>query len=91
MATPQETQASLLYMATDSQHFFQRLSPGVQKGAQCPSCFTFNLLHHLPEHRKQQRSFGVEVTCALCGTRYPAEKTLRDLNSTYSVQEKGAA
>ena len=76
-------------MATDSQHFFQRLSPAVQKGVQCPSCFTFNLLHHLPEDRKQQRPFGIEVTCALCGMRYPAESPA-DLKSV-PIQEKGAA
>jgi hypothetical protein len=29
--------------------------------------------HHLPEHRKQQSSSGMELTCALCGTRYPAQ------------------
>jgi hypothetical protein len=78
-------------MATDSQHLFQRFSPAAQKGAQCPSCFTFNLLQHLPEHRKQGSPIGVELTCALCGTIYRAKRPAPDLSPNIPVQEKGAA
>jgi hypothetical protein len=78
-------------MPTESQDSFQRFSRAAQKGAQCPSCFTFNLLHHLPEKRKQHRHFGIEVTCALCGTRFPVEKPAPALNSSLPLDEKGAA
>jgi hypothetical protein len=60
-----------LPMATDIQTLrLNKFSP-TTKGAQCPSCFTFNMPHHLPEHRKLTISSGIQYTCALCGTRYP--------------------
>ncbi len=53
-------------------------APGSPPGAQCPSCFTFNLLRHLPENRKSHSAAGVELTCALCGARYKVrERTKR--------------
>jgi RNase P subunit RPR2 len=60
-------------MATDVQVRPIHTLAAAAKGAQCPNCFTFNMPHHLPEHRKQQSSSGMELTCALCGTRYPAQ------------------
>ena len=64
-------------MATDIRiKPIHQLSSG-PKGAQCPNCFTFNMPHHLPEHRKTRGISGVELTCALCGTRYPAKRPSR--------------
>lgn len=66
-----------LTMATDVRiRAIQKTSP-TPRGAQCPNCFTFNMPHHLPEHRKAKSASGVELTCALCGTRYPAAKVSR--------------
>lgn len=80
-----------LYMATDNRQLsFQRFSPAAHKGAQCPSCFTYNLLHLLPENRKQPHPRGLELTCALCGTQYPVEQHKPDPNLR-PIQEKGAA
>jgi hypothetical protein len=80
-----------LYMATDGQHFSQRFTSTAQEGAQCPNCFTLNLLQHLPENRKRERLSGIEVTCALCGTEYLAERSEPDAKSGSPIQEKGAA
>lgn len=49
----------------------QKPSPGTPRGAQCPSCFTFNLLGQLPDNRKINKADGLELKCALCGTNYP--------------------
>jgi hypothetical protein len=42
------------------------------RGAQCPNCFTFNLLDHLPASKK--RSMAGEqvwdIQCALCGSEF---------------------
>jgi len=62
-----------LNMATDVQVRPIYGLSAAAKGAQCPNCFTFNMPHHLPEHRKQQGSSGMQLTCALCGTRYTAQ------------------
>lgn len=54
--------------------FKQKPVPGTPFGAQCPSCFTFNLLGQLPENRKISKADGLELKCALCGTRYPLQE-----------------
>jgi uncharacterized protein YbaR (Trm112 family) len=78
-------------MATDARHLsLQRFSPTAHKGVQCPNCFTFNLLHCLPENRKQHHPRGLEVICALCGTHYSIEQRTPVLSSD-PIQEKGAA
>ncbi len=51
----------------------QKRVPGKPRGAQCPSCFTYNLLKHLPENKKVANPSGWELKCALCGDRYPLE------------------
>ena len=41
------------------------------RGAQCPNCFTYNLLDHLPASKKRatgERSWDVQ--CALCGSEF---------------------
>jgi len=48
----------------------QPTPPAPQKRSQCPTCFTINLLKHLPAAKKQQRDDGWHVTCALCGSVY---------------------
>jgi|GEM_PF-4855002 len=41
------------------------------RGAQCPSCFTYNLLDHLPEAKKRSRGERAwELQCALCGSEF---------------------
>jgi len=62
-------------MATDVRvvPFIQKPAPGTPRGAQCPSCFTFNLLAQLPQSRKINKADGLELKCALCGTHYPME------------------
>jgi len=63
-------------MATDVKSLLlQKLTPKAARGAQCPSCFTFNMPHHLPENRKARSASGVELICALCGTRYPTSES----------------
>jgi hypothetical protein len=41
------------------------------RGAQCPNCFTYNLLDHLPDHKKQARGDRTwDLQCALCGSMF---------------------
>jgi hypothetical protein len=41
------------------------------RGAQCPNCFTYNLLDHLPETKKRSRGEqSWELQCALCGSEF---------------------
>lgn len=43
------------------------------RGAQCPNCFTYNLLDHLPESKKKRRGSGDtswDIQCALCGSQF---------------------
>lgn len=45
---------------------------GSPRGAQCPSCFTFNLLDHLPATKKRPLDgANWDLQCALCGHEYP--------------------
>jgi hypothetical protein len=57
----------------------QRTTPDVltfmAKAAQCPSCFTFNHPEYLPEQKKRIRASGIELICAVCGTRYQSAVT----------------
>ncbi len=57
-------------MATTLRPFL--VSPGApDRGAQCPNCFTYNLLDHLPAAKKRasgERSWDVQ--CALCGSQF---------------------
>lgn len=42
------------------------------RGAQCPNCFTYNLLDHLPDAKKRRGVSGHswEIQCALCGSEF---------------------
>ena len=41
------------------------------RGAQCPNCFTYNLLDHLPETKKRRHTeHAWEIQCALCGSEF---------------------
>ncbi len=56
-------------MATPLRPFLISARPQ-PRGAQCPNCFTFNLLDHLPPAKKRAAESGWEVQCALCGSRF---------------------
>lgn len=46
-------------------------APAAPRGAQCPSCFTYNLLDYLPATKKKAISSAKwQVECALCGSLY---------------------
>jgi DNA-directed RNA polymerase subunit RPC12/RpoP len=57
-------------MATTLRPFF--VSPrATDRGAQCPNCFTYNLLDHLPATKKRAAGeHGWDVQCALCGSQF---------------------
>jgi len=42
------------------------------RGAQCPNCFTYNLLDQLPEskRRRGRTEHTWEIQCALCGSEF---------------------
>ena len=41
------------------------------RGAQCPNCFTYNLLDHLPAAKKRAAGEnGWDLQCALCGSEF---------------------
>ncbi len=73
--TQQQRLASVIGMATEVRvlPFQQKPAPGKPRGAQCPSCFTYNLLKHLPDNRKFSNAGGWELKCALCGDWYPLQ------------------
>ena len=52
----------------------QQPAPSLPRGAQCPSCFTYNLVGCLPENRKIQKGDDLELKCALCGDMYQLQR-----------------
>ncbi|HTK95838.1 MAG TPA: hypothetical protein VL382_09380 [Terriglobales bacterium] len=41
------------------------------RGAQCPNCFTYNLLDHLPPAKKRAAGESAwDLQCALCGSEF---------------------
>lgn len=51
--------------------FDRKPAPEMPRGAQCPNCFTYNLTQHRLSDRAGQSSDAEEMTCLLCGTRFP--------------------
>lgn len=49
-------------------------TPSLPRGAQCPSCFTYNLVGRLPESRKIRKGDAWELKCALCGDQYELQR-----------------
>ena len=59
-----------IHMAAPLRPFLVSARPS-ERGAQCPNCFTYNLLDHLPAAKKRARGESAwELQCALCGSQF---------------------